>query len=266
MTKQTKILGENTRLTKYNPNLAQQITRQMEIEEQQARLNPKTKKEKTNQPSEESINHSELPAIKEGYIYVPVIGIYVAKQRTFEKNNWYNCQRLLKENGQRMLTISEFIRFVRHVKGDTKYIRDATEDEIEYIRDDILTIRNPPRGDWLDARFYEQKRKMEIGYPHKFENGLIIAKNSELLEKCLGQDQISTGIDFNSWLNNSTSQGLPETNIAKGDLAYSSPKELCVAGFGINNMLIHFNCAIDPFRDRHDSYGVHAVKLSNPTD
>jgi hypothetical protein len=51
-----------------------------------------------------------------GYIYVPSINLYIAKERTLQGKNWFDAHKELQSQNQRMLIIPEFIEFLKYVK------------------------------------------------------------------------------------------------------------------------------------------------------
>ena len=156
-----------------------------------------------------------------GFIYVPSINLYVAKQRTLIGENWFDTQEALHSNNQKMLTIPEFIEFL-------KYTRENNQD----IYKEVTEVRNPWRSEWLDADFKTKGENLIINY-HVFDENRKITKKSKVLDKdTLMKDKIP-GIDLASWLNNSTEQGLPKKDSKKGSLYYEHPKadNDSVAGF-----------------------------------
>ena len=211
--KQNQILGENTIPTKYNPNLAEQVTRQIEQEEKQALIETKIN------PITNPINY-DAP-LEEGFVYVPSINRYLGKHTRFKNSDWYHCHRQLQQESLRMPTIPEFIEFVKYLKANPQGVKDATSEEIKLIQEDILKPKDDYIGEWLDARFTLDKNNQDyIGYHHIMKDGLLIPDNKEPLEDCLMQDQ---RIDLDSWLNNHTKQGLPKVNCLAGNLNYNAP-------------------------------------------
>jgi hypothetical protein len=161
-----------------------------------------------------------------GFIYVPAINLYIAKQRSCLKLNWYKTHEELDRQHQFMPTIPHFIEFIKYLKNGYTDRREA-----EQILDDILTVRDPWRGEWLDAdfkvvnnnlNFNTVNDKLNIIYNHRFKGGSLNG-HSEPLEQCLMVDK-TPGIDLDSWLNNHTKQGLPKEKTKKGSLYYWHPR------------------------------------------
>ena len=254
MTNETKILGENTRPTKYNPNLAQQMAKQIEEEEQRAALEAKTRK-----PVEENTPLT-------GYIYLPSQEIYVAKWRILNGKNWYESHKILQERELRMLTIPQFIEFLKYLRSNPNEIGAADFLEIELILDDILALREPYRGEWLDASFKKLGNNRRINYNHEFkiitgEIPITNPKNSEPLEDCLMENR---NVVLDAWLNNPTSQGLPKTNAWSGNLSYQPPAEenTSVAEFYVNSRAINLICTQGP-TFKSENRGVRPVLIPN---
>jgi curved DNA-binding protein CbpA len=120
-----------------------------------------------------------------GFIYVPSINIYVAKERTLYGKDWNQCHEELGKQGLRMPTLHEFFSFIDYLK--TSY---QNRKEAEAILDDVLKAEKWG-AEWLDAYF---------------ENGLIYTHNKskkEKLENCIKEDEDSyVELEFNR-------QGLP---------------------------------------------------------
>ncbi len=180
-----------------------------------------------------------------GYIYVPSAGIYMAKQRTHFGLNWYDCHKQLHKENLLMPTIPQFISYINYLKQNND-IKDATKQEIESILDDILTVRNPWRGEWLDADFKFEK-ELYIHYNHRTINGQLVPQNKELLTDYLTENKI-LGISLDDWLSNTNNHGLPKPDVKKGELYYMAPMRdnNSVARFNANSDGAGLNCNGDP--------------------
>lgn len=219
-----------------------------------------------------------------GYIYVPSIKLYVAKEKSLHGLNWYNTHKELHKQDLQMLTIRQFIDFMLYLEKNAS-IPGATK-----IMDEILTTstRDLYRGEWLDAKFSEKEGLMRpklsgttfikeevdsdmgYGYPgtgsraaptdpfgkkaeeelyieynHKTENGILVAKSIEPLEECLMEE---CDIDLRSC----NKQGLPTKKYSGEGIIYCPPKKDCVAKFGAVQYKAHLSCYIDP-----QSLGTH---------
>ena len=197
-----------------------------------------------------------------GFIYVPSINLYVAKERTLQGKNWNDCQTRLHANGERMPTIPEFTEFLKYLRANSSGVKDASQSEVTTILDDILTVRSPYRAEWLDADFKVYKNGLNVNY-YVFENGSI-AQKTEQLEDCLMKDK-TPGIDLDSWLNNTTKQGLPKANVADGTIWYWFPRSdnNSVAGFIGNAVRAVLICDWYP-TDTNPSLGVRAIRRGSP--
>ncbi len=182
---------------------------------------------KSKEKPDERENKTQTPSQpKQGMIYVPSIKLNFAKQRTHLNLNWYNAHKAVLSEGHRIPTIPEFIEFL-------KYLRDNPSEENTLIYDDITQVKDPWRANWLDADFKFKHKKLFINYNHILDSkGNLKPKNSEPLEDCLMKNKTS-GISLDSWINNSTKQGLPKLNILNGNLYYWCPMKdnNSVAGF-----------------------------------
>ena len=116
------------------------------------RVLSKQKDEPQEKPKQRNISAPDL----KGFIHIPSIRLYVSKERILQNKNWYQAHEELQKQDSRMLTPSEFIEFL-------KYTRD---NHLE-VYEDIIAMRKPLRGEWLDVRF-------EDGNNHQFDcNGRI---------------------------------------------------------------------------------------------
>jgi hypothetical protein len=159
----------------------------------------------------------------QGYIYVPAIGLYLAKQKTHHNLNWHKTHEELAKENLRMPTIYEFKEYLRYLRQNQSGVADASAQEVTTILDDILTVRSPWRAEWLDARFEQRENEL---YLIERNN----PSNAKLLELCLMEDK-TPGIDLEEWLNNSTKQGLPNPKTKQGQLHYWYPRANYVAWF-----------------------------------
>jgi len=180
----------------------------------------------------------ETPSL-EGFIYVPSINLYVAKERTLLKHNWYDTHKKLHKQNLRMPTIPEFIEFL-------KYLRADLTGEHKQIYEEITEVGEPWRTEWLDADFKVINRVLHINYSHWTDsNGQLKPRNSEPLKDCLMSDKL---ISLDYWLDHATSQGLPPLNCISGDLHYyeTMNDNESVARFGSDSPGTIFDCSRDP--------------------
>ena len=202
------------------------------------------------------------PQFREGFIYVPSLDLYFSKERMHTNSDWYNCHKLLQEQDLIMPVIPQWIEFL-------KYIRDSDDPENKRIYEDIVTVRNPWRAEWFDARFEQREDGLYLCSGHEYKGsdseGKIIleARNSIKLENHLMADRgehinNKPGIDLNSWLERYTDEGLPYADIPNGELYYWHPRNNAVARFNANSGRAWLICDGDPSY-RYASLGVRAV-------
>ena len=183
------------------------------------------------------------------FIYIPSLNLYVAKERTLQGKNWFETHKELQLREERMLTIPQFVEFLKYAKSN-----------FQEIYNNITELRNLWRAEWLDADFKTKGKDLYINSNHVLdENGNILKYDSEILDKdTLMKDK---GIDLENWLENPTSQGLPRKDVKKGSLYYWNPRS-------DNNSVVRFvadsdwsglNCYWFPsYRD--PERGVRAVR------
>ena len=149
-------------------------------------INPNLRKlaELTYNPSLELPNLEEVkeqpqtnaPELK-GMIYVPSVNLYFAKEKSLLGKNWYDTHKELQKQRVRMPTIPEFVEFL-------KYLRDNPNNENTNLYNEITQVREPWRGEWLDADFKVKNKQLYINYNHKLDsNGNLVPEKTEELEK-----------------------------------------------------------------------------------
>lgn len=132
----------------------------------------------------------------EGFIYVPSIKLYVAKERSLLGKNWYQAHEELHRQGLQMLTIRQFVDFILYLKQNKSNIPEA-----ERILGEILTPREPYRfgGEWLDARFSSEGAR---------SRGLYVIKEAE---GDIGYDRIQPSAKPKGGFDKSGDIGYPGT-------------------------------------------------------
>ena len=165
------------------------------LKEEEEKLKKLEREEKAKSESEIKPEITPTNVNINDFIYVPSANCYLAKQRTHLGLNWYKTHETLHKENLLMPTIPQFIAYINYLKANPNGTSsgDATKQEIESILDDILTVRDPWRGEWLDADFKVVKKilhkKLHIHYNHRTDsNGNLTHKNSEPLEECLMED------------------------------------------------------------------------------
>jgi len=192
--------------------------------------------------------------IVDGFIYVPSIGLYVAKNVSLKGKNWNEAQEALHNENSRMLTVLEFREFLKYTK---EYFPEI------YL--EITDLKDLWRAEWLDAEFKVENKDLFVYY-YVFENNKIIRKKEKLDEDTLRLDK-TPGILLENWLKDSTKQGLPKKDIKNGDLYYWNPENGKVAVFSADDGGAVLYCYWNPSY-LGSSLGVRAVKLTldeNPT-
>jgi len=232
-------------MKKINPNL-------IRLAEQT--YNPDLKIDKAILEKKVDIEPSNVPTLG-GFVYIPSIKLYVAKEKTLHGKDWYQTHKELHKQGLQMLTIPEFIEFIKYLKNGYQDRKEA-----EQILDEILPGRKPWRAEWLDANFKVINEKLHIDYNNRMINGKLKPLSSELLEDCLMEDKI-LGINLDYWLKNPTKHGLPRKDTPYGKLCYWCPMKNnnSVITFLVNSGMLGLDCGRDP-GDSGSSIGVRAAK------
>lgn len=188
--------------------------------------NPKTTISKTNQ------NVQSL----DGFIYVPSIDLYVAKEKTLLNKDWDECHEELKKQNQMMLPpyqFKEFLKFLRYSKD---------QGHLEIFKD-ITKLRDPWRAEWINARFEEESNEMYMISENVIDNGKYITQKIKL-DNYLAQDK-TPGISLDDWLDSDAKHGLPKSNINQGELYYWAPKDGKVSRFFASSVRAYLSCSGD---------------------
>ena len=205
--------------------------------------------------SAQAQQQTQIPAVnKEGFIYVPSLNLYVAKQRDHLGINWPDTHSALVSENLRMPTIPEFIAYLRYLN------ENKSNPEFLQIYNEITEKRDPWRANWLDADFKVINGILHINYNHILQNGKLIPKNSDSLDRDTLMQNKTPGVSLEELLRNPTSQGLPRQGIIDGELYYWAPMSdnKSVAGFGAGSGGAYLSCNRYP-SDGDSSLGVFAV-------
>ena len=205
--------------------------------------------DKTPEPiPEQTVPQTNAPDLK-GYILVPSLGLYVAKERTLLNANWSDAQEGLKKQHLMMPTPYQFREFL-------KYLRDSKNPEHKKIFNDVVEVRNPWRGEWINAKFEnDDKGKAYLVSENILVNGKYQSQK-QLLSNYLDSDK-APGISLDDWLNSSVAHGLPESKTPKGRLYYWAPVNGYVARFVAGSDWADLSCYGDA-GDSDPSLGVRA--------
>ena len=179
-----------------------------------------------------------------GFEYVPSIGLYVEMQKEFHGKNWNEATQELHSRGDRKPTPYEFVEFIKH-------LRMKNTDEARAVLDEIYSVRDPWRAEWLDARFDSGAMKYYV-----FGDSGIEEKTRNLTGVLM--DDKFPGINLETWLSDNEF-GFPKNNIDRGLLYYWKPADKKVARFGANLGRAVLDCYGDP-DCRSASLGVRAVR------
>ena len=196
-----------------------------------------------------------------GYSYPDLL---VPVARTHLNENWEQCSERVAQEGSLMLTPRQYADFLSHLRSGK--VHDGTgarvdSGRINALLDDILTVRDPYRAEWLDAKFSKSglvRKSWSITY-HKIKPDGTLERVTEPLHECL-RDNKTPGIDLDYWLSHATTQGLPPKNNPSGSLYYWHPRDGAVVRFRAYFDRVRLDC------DRNPQYsdgglGVRAAKI-----
>jgi hypothetical protein len=158
-----------------------------------------------------------------GFIYVPSINLYVAKEKTLHGKDWDQAQEELKNQNQMMLPPYQFREFL-------KFLRDSQNPEHIKIFKDITEVKSPWRAEWINARFEKTGNKINMISENVLNNGKYITPNIKL-DTYLINDR-TPGISLDEWLDSNAKHGLPKSGINQGELSYWAPVDGRVSWFG----------------------------------
>lgn len=198
-------------------------------------------------------NKAEKSAETSQYIHIPSLNIEFETKRTLLGKSWYETHKKLLSNGKNMPTLIEFLESLKYIK----------ENNPELYRE-ITEVRNPWRANWLDADFKMKGKDLYINYNHFLDNnGILVPKNSEVLDKSTLMETRVPGISLEDYiLKNHTSQGLPSKKVKSGSLYYWSPGKDNNSVARFSSVWAGLDCDWDP-SDRDSDLGVFAVKRNS---
>ncbi len=189
------------------------------------------------------------------YIQIPS-GLYVAKERTLQGNDWYDSHKELHKQGLRMPTIPEMWETIF-------YLRDnQNNSELKQVYDDILEkTQSRWHGEWTNAKFKIDGNKIYMQSVTGLDsNGELIYSDLEEItfieEDCY--------VDITS-KNNINQYGLPiikskkDSYIQGENIKFWYPEnDSKVAGFNANSDRACLGCDRGPDY-RYVSLGVRGV-------
>ena len=195
----------------------------------------------------------------EGFIYVPSVNLYVAKERSCLGKDWNESQRELRSQKLAMPTPYQFREFL-------KYLRNSSDSENQRLFKEIKEVRSPWRANWINARFEKRKQEMYMISENALKNINIIHGTFEIeetkLDDFLDKDR-TPGISLDDWLDSNARHGLPQQKIKQGDLYYWYPRDGAVARFVAVSGRADLSCGVDPL-DSDASLGVRLRAAGAP--
>jgi len=240
----------------YYKQIAERVVRER-AEEREARKNkPEAQPEVQEEQEERTMRMPESAKSRKDYVFVPSLGLYVSENRYLQDKDWNQTQEILHKENKRMPTIPEFVEFLKYLRSREGKAKVKNADK---ILDEVYTVREPWRSEWLDADFKVKGKELYVNY-HIFDVRGNIVQKSEKLEEHLTKDA-TPGIDLESWLDNPTKQGLPKAECNKGSLYYWYPRSdnNSVARFVADSGGASLYCGGSP--DDHDAgLGVRYVE------
>ena len=214
----------------------------------------------------------------EKYIFLPgknhgnfsYVDMFVSMDRTHQGKNWRDTHLALYQEGAFMPTIRQLVDFLNLLRSGRVHdgnARVVNKTKIDSILDEILTVRDPYRAEWLDADFKVKDKKLKVvggkiymNYEHTIVNGVVTPKRSEEMQGYLTADK-TPGIDLDDWLKNALPSGLPSASVKDGRLYYCEPDwdNNSVAGFYANSVWASLNCNRNP-SNTNGGLGVRACR------
>ncbi|MBS3146736.1 hypothetical protein J4471_03495 [Candidatus Woesearchaeota archaeon] len=195
--------------------------------------------------------------------------LLISMKRSNYNLNWFDAHHALDLENSYMLHLKQFVDFLNLLLSGKAFDGNGSiigQHILEKILEDIILIREPWRGEWLDADFKVDvnSKKMIINYNHALRNQSLLSRHSAIIEDYLGRRR-SQGISFKEWLSNSTVYGLPPKKIKSGDLEFWPPLKSCksagqVAMWAINGVGVRLNCIKNP-DFLFTNLGVRRVKI-----
>lgn len=224
-----------------------------EAEKQKSK--PKTKQETIITPVT-NIQNPQNYLILEGrthknYFYPDLL---VSMEKYHHNENWNTCQEVLHKGNAFMLTIRQFVDFIKLLKTGKAFNgkgKQADKATLDKILDEMFN----GGSEWLDAKYNGPINQLKITY-HKIKNGNI-KEITEPLEDCLMK--ACNHIDINS----ANSQGLPTKESSNSRINYSAPHLSNVSWFGSlkKKEKCKLGCYMGPeFRDPYMGVRIARIK------
>lgn len=132
----------------------------------------------------------------DGMIYVRSMNMYFSPKRTHLNTKWKDCHIQLSEEGLRMPTPPEFIKFLKYARQYHKNVYD-----------EITEVRAPSRSCWLDDKYLLNGKKMYSHQNTRVDSGSIILGKAKEVKN----HEAYQGFSIDDWLTGSTRLGYPES-------------------------------------------------------
>lgn len=182
-------------------------------------------------------------------IYIPSLGLSIAKQAHLFGLDYHQQQKESNSIGVRFSTLYEQVEFLKHLWDNRNNL------DYKKIFDYITKAEGCWRAENTDAYFEKDNKGQIYVLSHILSQDGQIKQLIEPLEDCLMEDR---RIDIEHYLINHTSQGLPKKDIQKGNYFYYYPRDKSVARFVANSFWAGLNCGRHPGSSIGD-FGVRAV-------
>ena len=185
-------------------------------------------------------------------------------ERQYKGKNWFDSHKALSDTGFYMPTLRQFVDFLALLRSGT--VRDGNAQSLPPRRvselfEDITAVRDPYRGEWLDADFKESPGGLMMNYGHRIDaQGKLVQQYTQPVTPCLMQDK-NPGIDLVDWIAKATATGLPPSDVKSGTVWYWFPRSdnMSVARFNANSGRAGLYCDGDP-ADTDARLGVRAAR------
>ena len=231
----------------------------IEIALKKTAVNPPAPDLKGTPPSPSNLSDAGKYLILEGrkhgsYEYPDLL---VGMERDYLGKDWNDAHTALNQNNSYMLTIRQFVDFLSLLKSGSAYDgkgNKVDKRKLDSILDEIVTVRNPWRSEWLDAKF----KNGNIIYHNLVGNPSSLVEVREPLSAYLDKDK-TPGINLDNWLKEANQHGLPKKTVDKGKMYYWAPADGAVAGFLADSVRALLYCGRDP-TDTNASLGVRPVR------
>jgi len=163
---------------------------------------------------------------------------------------WDQAMKLNLLMGNRSLMPKEAVNFWylldEGAKGNiavrTRDGERLKKEDLKKIKDDMIKIQSPGRGEWLDAIFEKNENGFYLMSKHILQNNELVPEYSEaVIENTLNQHRM---ISLESLFKTKNKQGFPTKETKKGNITYIPPTKhensVCISGAGIGWSIIDF--------------------------